>query len=118
MEKVNLTEKLARITELWHPGIVGQVNDTQVKLAKIRGEFEWHHHAEEDELFLVLAGRLQMLFRDGDVWLDPGELLVVPRGVEHKPVAPEETHILLVEPMGTVNTGTRETDRTVHAEWL
>lgn len=118
MEKVNLAQKLSQITRHWYPGIVGQVNDTHVKLAKIQGEFDWHHHESEDELFLVLEGRLQMRFRDRDVWLDPGEMLVVPRGVEHKPVADVETHILLVEPSSTVNTGTSETEKTVTPEWL
>jgi len=118
MEKVNLAEKLAGITEHWRPGIVGEVNDTQVKLAKVRGEFDWHRHEDEDEMFLVLEGRLKMRFRDRDVWLGPGEMLVVPRGVEHKPVAPEEVHLMLVEPRGTLNTGTEQTDRTVQPEWL
>lgn len=118
VDKVNLKEKLALITEHWHPGIVARVNDTEVKLAKIQGEFDWHQHAGEDELFLVLEGRLLLRFRDRDVWLDAGEMLVVPRGVEHKPVAPEEVHLLLVEPAGTLNTGTVETERTVFPEWL
>ncbi len=118
MDKVNLADKLSLIRDHWRPGIVAEVNDTHVKLAKIKGEFEWHHHEHEDEMFLVLAGRLLMRFRDRDVWLDPGEMLVVPRGVEHQPVAPEETHIMLVEPKGTLNTGTVESDRTVRPEWL
>lgn len=118
MEKVNLKEKLALITKHWHPGIVGRVNETEVKLAKLQGEFDWHHHADEDELFLVLEGRLLLRFRDRDVWLERGEMLVVPKGVEHKPVAPGEVHILLVEQAGTRNTGTVETERTVVPEWL
>jgi mannose-6-phosphate isomerase-like protein (cupin superfamily) len=118
VDKVNLAEKLSLIRDHWHPGIVGEVNDTHVKLARIKGEFEWHHHEHEDEMFLVLAGRLLMRFRDREVWLDPGEMLVVPRGVEHQPVAPEETHIMLVEPKGTLNTGTVESDRTIDPEWL
>lgn len=118
MEKVNLAEKLSRIQEHWHPGIVGQVNDMHVKLAKVEGEFEWHHHEREDEMFLVLQGRLQICFRDRDVWLEAGEMLVVPKGVEHKPVAPSEAHILMLEPESTINTGTVETDRTVHPDWL
>lgn len=118
MDKINLAQKLSLITEHWHPGIVAEINDTHVKLAKIQGEFDWHHHETEDEMFLVLQGRLLMKFRDRDVWLEPGEMLVVPRGVEHKPVAPEETHIMLVEPSGTLNTGAVETDRTVRPEWL
>ena len=118
VDKVNLKQKLAGIHRHWHPGIVGQVNDTHVKLAKIRGEFEWHRHEDEDELFLVLEGRLLMRFRDREVWLEPGEMLVVPRGVEHQPVAPDETHIMLVEPAGTLNTGTETTSRTVRPEWI
>ena len=118
MQKINLAEKFSLITEHWRPGIVGEVNDMHVKLAKIQGEFEWHHHEHEDEMFLVLEGRLLMRFRDREVWLDPGEMLVVPRGVEHKPEAPTETHILMVEPSSTVNTGTVETGRTVSPDWL
>lgn len=117
MEKVNLAQKLALIEAYWTPGIVGELNGQQVKLAKLRGEFVWHHHEAEDELFLVLHGRLVIQFRDGDVTLEPGEMLVVPRGVEHRPVAEEEVAVLLFEPAGTVNTGqvrdgrTRETLR-------
>ncbi len=118
IQAVDLSDKLARIEDLWTPKIVAQVNDTQVKLAKIQGTFDWHSHASEDEMFLVLEGRLKIEFRDGEVWLEKGQLYVVPRGVEHRPVAPEEVHIMLVEPAGTRNTGDRETDRTVEAEWI
>ena len=119
VEAINLREKLARIDALWSPRIVGQVNDTHVKLARIRGEFEWHHHENEDELFLVISGRLLLQFRDREVWLEEGEMLVVPRGVEHRPVAPDECHILMVEPAGTLNTGNVVSDRTVASpEWI
>ncbi len=113
MEKVNLAEKLARFEERWSPRIVGELNGQHVKVVKLEGEFVWHHHADEDELFLVLRGRLAMHLRDRVVELGPGELLVVPRGVEHKPVALEETHVLLFEPASTVNTGNVRDERTV-----
>jgi mannose-6-phosphate isomerase-like protein (cupin superfamily) len=118
MNAIDLSEKLARIDELWSPRIVARVNDTDVKLAKVRGSFEWHAHPDEDELFLVLEGRLRIEFRDGEVWLGKGQACVVPKGVEHRPVAPEEVHLLLVEPAGTRNTGDRVTGRTVEAEWI
>lgn len=118
MEKINLAHKLALIDRIWSPRIVAELNDAHVKLAKLHGEFVWHHHEAEDELFLVLAGRLLMRFRDREVWLDPGELIVVPRGVEHCPVAPEEVHVLLLEPKTTLNTGQLRNERTVEARWL
>lgn len=102
---VNLAERLARFSELWSQKTVAALNDYEVKLAKVKGEFVWHTHEETDELFLVVSGRLTIRLRDGDVVLAPGELYVVPRGVEHCPVADEETAILLVEPTGTLNTG-------------
>jgi len=118
MTAVDLAEKLSLIDALWSPKIVAQVNDTQVKLAKIQGTFDWHSHEREDELFLVLEGRLKLEFRDRDVWLEKGQLCVVPRGVEHRPVAPAEVHIMLIEPAGTRNTGGEETEHTVEAEWI
>lgn len=118
MEKVNLQDKLALFTEHWSPKIVAEVNDFHVKLAKLAGEFVWHSHAGEDELFLVLKGRLRMQFRDRVVEVEPGEFLVVPRGVEHCPAADEEVHVLLLEPKSTVNTGTAGGERTRAAEWL
>ena len=118
MTAVDLGEKLSLIDALWTPKIVAQVGDTQVKLAKIQGTFDWHSHESEDELFLVLDGRLKLEFRDREVWLERGQLCVVPRGVEHRPVAPEEVHIMLIEPAGTRNTGDEETERTVEAEWI
>lgn len=119
LEKVNLTAKLTGIRSFWNPGIVGELNGQHVKLARLSGEFVWHSHAEEDELFLVLKGRLRMELRDGTVDLEAGEILIVPRGVEHRPVADEEVHVLLFEPAGTMNTGDVTDDRTVEdPEWL
>lgn len=114
MNKVNLRDRLAQFSEFWSPKLVARVNDTDIRLVKIQGEFVWHHHPAEDELFLVLRGRLLLQFRDQDVWLEEGECLVVPRGVEHRPVAPEEVHIMLVEPSTTLNTGNVVNERTVH----
>ncbi|TRV77238.1 cupin domain-containing protein [Streptomyces sp. 130] len=102
---VNLADKLSRFSELWSQKKVAVLNDYEVKLAKVKGEFVWHTHADTDELFLVISGRLTIQLRDADVVLEPGELFVVPRGVEHCPVADEETAILLFEPAGTLNTG-------------
>ena len=113
MEKVNLAQKFARFDEYWSPKLVGELNDFHVKLAKLKGEFVWHHHEHEDELFLVLKGRLQMRFRDQEIWIEEGEFLIVPRGIEHLPVAPEEVHVLLVEPNSTLNTGNVRNARTV-----
>jgi mannose-6-phosphate isomerase-like protein (cupin superfamily) len=112
-EKVNLAEKFALFDEPWQPKIVGELNDTYVKIVKLEGAFVWHHHDDEDELFWVVSGRLRMELRDGDVILEPGELLVVPKGVEHRPVAEGETHVVLVEPKTTLNTGNVRDERTV-----
>lgn len=111
MLTVNLTEKLAQIDDHWHQRVVGDVNEMQVKLVKLLGEFDWHHHETEDELFLVLHGRLTMRFRDRDQTVNEGEFIIVPHGVEHLPVAEEEVHVLLLEPRTTLNTGTVETHR-------
>jgi len=102
---INFQEKLGKFSEHWSPKIIAQMNDYHFKIAKIQGEFTWHDHAETDEVFVVLKGRLEIQFRDGNVFLNAGEMCVVPKGVEHKPVAAQECHILLVEPAGTVNTG-------------
>jgi mannose-6-phosphate isomerase-like protein (cupin superfamily) len=118
MQKVNLADKLALFNEHWSPKIVGELNGQHVKLVKLKGEFVWHRHADEDELFLVLAGQLAIHLRDGLVELSPGEFFVVPRGVEHKPVASEEAHVLLLEPASTVNTGDAGGERTVSPERL
>jgi mannose-6-phosphate isomerase-like protein (cupin superfamily) len=113
MEKVNLAQKLSTFDELWSPKVVADLNGQQVKLVKVKGEFVWHHHDDEDELFLILSGRLRMELRDGDIWLEKGEFLVVPRGVDHRPVAEEEVHLLLFEPASTLNTGNVRNERTV-----
>jgi mannose-6-phosphate isomerase-like protein (cupin superfamily) len=113
MTKVNLKEKLALFSEVYKPKIVGELNGQYVKLVKVLGPFVWHHHDNEDELFLVIKGRLRIEFHDHEVWIDEGEFLIVPRGVEHRPVAEEETHILLFEPAGTLNTGNVEGEMTV-----
>jgi mannose-6-phosphate isomerase-like protein (cupin superfamily) len=113
MDKVNLREKLALFADHWHPKIVGELNGQQVKLVKLLGEFVWHHHEHEDELFLVVQGRFRMDFRDRAVWLEEGEFLIVPRGVEHRPVAEQEAHVLLFEPAATLNTGNVQNERTV-----
>mgnify|MGYP003390230232 FL=1 len=102
---INLQDKLTKFSEHWSPKILAQMNDYHIKLAKVQGEFVWHDHPETDELFLVVKGKLDIHFRDGIVSLNEGELYVVPKGVEHKPVAEVECHILLIEPAGTVNTG-------------
>jgi len=114
-DPINLAHKLSLIDELWSPRIVGEVNDLHVKLVKLQGEFVWHAHEAEDELFLVLQGRLRMQFRDRVVLVGPGEFVVVPRGVEHCPAGDEETHVLLLEPKTTVNTGTAGGERTRQA---
>jgi mannose-6-phosphate isomerase-like protein (cupin superfamily) len=113
MNKVNIAEKLARFDEPWQPKIVGELNGQQVKLVKFQGPFVWHHHQQEDELFLVAKGRFRMEFRDRQVWLEEGEFLIVPRGVEHRPVADEEAHVLLFEPASTLNTGNVVNDLTL-----
>jgi mannose-6-phosphate isomerase-like protein (cupin superfamily) len=118
LQAVNLAEKFALIRDYWSPKAVGAVNGSVVKLVKLRGEFVWHAHEAEDELFLVLSGTLRMQFRDREVVVEPGELLVVPRGTEHRPAADEEAHVLLIEPWSTVNTGTAGGDRTREVEWI
>jgi len=113
MEKVNLTEKFSRFHDYWSPKIVGELNDSHVRLAKLKGEFVWHHHENEDELFLVIKGRLLIKLQDQDIWLEEGEFFIVPKGVEHLPIAEEETHVLLLEPNSTLNTGNVQNERTV-----
>lgn len=115
MTKINIAEKFSRFNEVFSPKLVAQINDTDVKLVKVQGEFVWHHHAREDELFLVIKGRLLMQFRDREEWIEEGELIVVPHGVEHRPVAPDEVHLMLIEPHGTLNTGNVTNERTVSA---
>jgi len=113
MEKVNLSEKLAQFSDQWPPKIVGELNRQQVKLVKFQGPFVWHHHDQEDELFRVVKGRFRMEFRKWHVWLEEGEFVIVPRGVEHRPVAEEEAHVLLFKPASTLNSGNVRNERTV-----
>jgi mannose-6-phosphate isomerase-like protein (cupin superfamily) len=114
IDKINLAEKFSRITEYWKPYIAGELNGQLVKLDKLKGEFVWHHHENEDEMFLVVKGRFRIEFRDKTVWLEEGEFIVVPRGVEHKPVADEEAWIVLFEPASTLNTGNVNNELTLH----
>ena len=113
VNKVNLLEKFGLFDERFHPKIVGDLNDHQVKLVKVLGDFVWHHHENEDELFLVVKGRMRMGLRDGDIELSEGELFIVPKGVEHKPSADEECWIVLIEPGSTLNTGNVVGEKTV-----
>ena len=113
MEKINLNQKLQLFQEHWKPKIIGELNGQMVKLVKFQGPFVWHHHEREDEMFLVPKGRFRMEFRDRQVWLEEGEFLIVPRGVEHCPVAEEEAHVLLFEPAAVLNTGNVTHERTV-----
>lgn len=119
ISKINLAEKFRLFTEPWSPKILAELNDSYVKAAKLEGEFIWHKHDNEDEMFLVVSGRMQMRLRDRDIRLDPGELIVIPRGIEHMPVAPEEAHVVLIEPKTTLNTGDVESERTIsELEWI
>ncbi len=113
MEKVSLAEKFNLFQDYWSPKIAGEINDSYVKLAKLKGEFVWHHHENEDELFLVVKGSLLIRLGDRDVWLNEGEFFIVPKGIEHLPVAPEEVHVLLLEPKSTLNTGNTRGEMTV-----
>ena len=113
MQKVNLAQKLSQFKDYWSPKVVGEINDSYVKLVKFKGEFVWHQHETEDELFLVVKGRLLIKLRDQDIFLEEGEFVIIPRGVEHLPIAEEEAHILLLEPKTTLNTGNVENERTV-----
>ena len=113
VEKVNVAQKLALFDEHWSPKIVGELNGQHVKLVKFLGEFVWHHHDDEDEMFLVVDGRFKMEFRDREVWLEEGEFIVVPRGIEHRPVAEREVSVMLFEPASTLNTGNVTDEMTV-----
>ena len=113
MEKISLPEKLAQIDEHWRPKVVAELNGQEVKLVKFCGVFPWHHHENEDELFLVIKGRLRMKFRDRETLINEGEFVIVPRGVEHMPVADEEVHVVLIEPKTTLNTGNVTNERTL-----
>ncbi len=116
MEKVNLRQKLSRFSDHWNPRIVGELNGQHVKVVKFQGDFVWHTHADEDELFLVMRGSFRLEFRDRSIMLGEGEFLIVPRGVEHRPVAEQEVEVMLFEPAAIRHTGDVECDRTVH-EW-
>lgn len=113
IEKVSVAERLSSFQDYWSPKIIGELNDSFVKLVKLKGEFVWHHHETEDELFLVVKGSLLMKLRDRDVRVEEGEFIIIPHGVEHLPVAEEEVHVLLLEPKSTLNTGNVVNDRTV-----
>jgi mannose-6-phosphate isomerase-like protein (cupin superfamily) len=115
---INLAEKFRLFDDAWHPRIVGELNDCHVKLVKLRGEFVWHHHENEDELFLVIEGNLLIRLRDRNLSLREGEFVIIPKGVEHMPVAEDEVHVLLLEQKTTVNTGNVQNERTVEAEWI
>jgi mannose-6-phosphate isomerase-like protein (cupin superfamily) len=118
MEKINLQQKFALFSDYWSPKMIGEVNNFAVKIVKVKGEFVWHHHDQEDELFFVVKGRLLMQVREQpegerNIWVEEGELIIIPHGVEHRPIAEEETHLMLLEPTTTVNTGNVEGERTV-----
>ena len=118
INKVNIAQKFDLFQEQWSPKIVGELNDSHVKLVKLKGEFVWHHHDDEDELFLVVKGRLLIKLRNKDIWLNEGEFVIIPKGVEHLPIAEEETQALLLEPKSTLNTGNVDNERTVEAAWI
>jgi len=118
MNTINLSKKFDLFHEHWRPRIVGELNDSYVKLAKLKGEFVWHKHDDEDELFLVVKGRLLIKLRDRDLWIGEGEFVIIPKGVEHCPVSEEEVQVLLLEPKSTRNTGDVQNERTVEAEWI
>jgi len=119
MDKVNLSQKFALFQQYWSPKIAGELNDSYIKLAKLKGEFVWHQHENEDELFLVVKGHLLIKLRDRDIHLKEGEFVVIPKGVEHLPIAEEEVHVLLLEPKSTLNTGNVQNERTVtDLDWV
>ena len=118
MNVVNLAQAFTQIPDYWHPRIVGEINDSHVKLARLNGEFVWHHHDLEDELFLVTAGTLVIKTHQGNLVIRPGEFVIIPHGVEHCPVAEEEVQVLLLELKSTVNTGSAGGERTAEADWL
>lgn len=115
---VNLAEKFGLFADFWHPRTVGELNDSHVKLVKVKGEFIWHRHEKEDELFLVVKGTLCIKLRDRDLSVGEGEFVIIPKGVEHLPLAEAEVQVLLLEPKTTVNTGNAQNERTVDAEWI
>lgn len=113
MEKINLNEKFQLFSEYWSPRIIGEVNDSHVKVAKFKGQFTWHVHDNEDEMFYVVKGKLTIKFREKDVLLGEGECIIIPKGIEHMPYAEEEVHVLLIEPKTTLNTGNVQNEKTV-----
>ncbi len=118
MNAINIAQKFDLIDEFWSPRIVGELNDSYVKLAKLKGEFVWHHHDTEDEMFLVVKGRLTIKLRERDIQLEEGEFVIIPKGVEHRPIAAKEVHVLLLELKTTRNTGNIENERTVNDQWI
>jgi len=118
MNTVNIAQKFGLIDNYWSPRIAGEINDSYIKLAKLKGEFVWHHHDDEDEMFLVVKGRLTIKLRERDIQLEEGEFAIIPKGVEHMPVAKDEVHVLLLEPKTTRNTGNVENERTVDDQWI
>jgi len=119
MEKVNLTEKFNKFEQLWSPKIVGEMNESYIKAAKLKGEFIWHKHDNEDELFFVVKGKLMIKLRDKNIQLQEGEFLIIPKGVEHLPVAEEEVHVMLIEPKSTLNTGNIKNEKThENLDWI
>ncbi|MHC1761739.1 MAG: cupin domain-containing protein [Negativicutes bacterium] len=119
MNKINLAEKFNLFNEYWSPKIAGELNGSYIKLTKLKGEFDWHHHENEEEMFLVVKGELIIKFRDKDIKISAGEFIVIPKGVEHLPVAQEEVHVMLIEPKATLNTGNVITEKTKQIlEWI
>lgn len=118
MQVINIAQKFSLFNEYWSPRIVGELNDSHIKLAKLHGEFVWHQHENEDEMFLIVKGKLLIKLRDRDLWLNEGEFVIIPKGVEHCPVAEEEVHVMLLEPKSTLNTGDQQNERTVEAQWI
>jgi mannose-6-phosphate isomerase-like protein (cupin superfamily) len=118
IEKVNLAQAFSRFSDHWSPKIVGDLNDSQIKVVKVQGEFVWHQHDHEDELFLVVKGRLTIQLRDGEVVLEPGEFVIIPKGVAHRPIAPEEVEMILIEPKGTFSAGNTDDPRGTVGERL
>ena len=118
IQVINIADKFSLFHEHWQPKIVGDLNDSYVKLAKLHGEFVWHHHPHEDEMFLVITGSLIIKLRDRDLHIQPGEFIIIPRSVEHLPIAEEEVQVLLLEPKSTLNTGNIDNDRTISAKWI
>jgi len=118
MEVINIAQKFQMIMDHWQPRIAGELNDSYIKFAKLKGEFVWHKHEIEDELFLVIKGNLRMLLRDRELSIAEGEFVIIPHGVEHKPIADEEVHVILLEPKSTVNTGNVHSERTFQSQWI